>query len=79
MLIFDDFGLQSTPDIPQKCNLENPGSDGVPMAIPTIEGIIPDQLLKDGDLLTAGKVSFKTIHTPGHTPGGVCFYCREEK
>lgn len=60
-------------------NLENPGSDGVPMAVPTIEGITPDHLLKDGDLLTVGKISFKTIHTPGHTPGGVCFYCREEK
>jgi len=60
-------------------NLKNPGSDGVPMAVPAIEGITPDRLLKDGDLLTVGKISFRTIHTPGHTPGGVCFYCREEK
>ena len=62
-----------------KGNLEKPGSDGVPMAVPTIEGTTPDHLIKDGDLLTVGKFSFKVIHTPGHTPGGVCFYCEKEK
>jgi glyoxylase-like metal-dependent hydrolase (beta-lactamase superfamily II) len=62
-----------------KGNLEKPGSDGVTMAVPTIEGTTPDHLIKDGDLLTVGKFSFKVIHTPGHTPGGVCFYCEKEK
>jgi glyoxylase-like metal-dependent hydrolase (beta-lactamase superfamily II) len=38
-----------------KSNLENPGSDGVPMAIPTFEGTKPDCLIKDGDFLTVGK------------------------
>lgn len=60
-------------------NLEKPGSDGVPIAVPTIEGTTPDHLIKDGDLLTVGKLSFKVIHTPGHSPGGVCFYCEKEK
>jgi glyoxylase-like metal-dependent hydrolase (beta-lactamase superfamily II) len=30
------------------------------------------KLLKDGDLLKAGEVSFEVIHTPGHTPGSIC-------
>ena len=55
-----------------KGNLEKPGSDEVPMAIPTIEATEPDHLIKDGDLLKVGKCIFKVIHTPGHTPGGVC-------
>lgn len=58
-----------------KSNLENPGSDGVPMAVPAFEGALPDYLIKDGDLLKVGKNSFKGIHTPG----GVCFYCEKEK
>lgn len=34
--------------------------------------IPPDRLLSDGDEITLGKTSLKIIHTPGHTPGGIC-------
>ncbi len=34
----------------------------------------PERLLKDGDEVKVGAVSFKVIHTPGHTPGGICLY-----
>jgi glyoxylase-like metal-dependent hydrolase (beta-lactamase superfamily II) len=32
----------------------------------------PDILLKDGDELKTGVLTVKVIHTPGHSPGGVC-------
>ena len=32
----------------------------------------PDFYLKDGDLIQFGECTVKIIHTPGHTPGGVC-------
>jgi hydroxyacylglutathione hydrolase len=32
----------------------------------------PDILLQDGDTFTFGTLSLKVLHTPGHTPGGVC-------
>jgi glyoxylase-like metal-dependent hydrolase (beta-lactamase superfamily II) len=35
--------------------------------------------LTEGDSIHFGTHQFKVIHTPGHTPGGVCFYCEEEK
>ncbi|SFR03048.1 MBL fold metallo-hydrolase [Desulfoscipio geothermicus] len=31
-----------------------------------------DRLLKDGDKIQVGKTTLEVIHTPGHTPGGVC-------
>lgn len=32
-----------------------------------------DTLLKDGDVISIGKtVKLSVIHTPGHTPGGIC-------
>jgi glyoxylase-like metal-dependent hydrolase (beta-lactamase superfamily II) len=34
----------------------------------------PDILLKDGDTIQLGKLSFKVLHTPGHTEGGICLY-----
>jgi glyoxylase-like metal-dependent hydrolase (beta-lactamase superfamily II) len=30
--------------------------------------------LKDGHSLEAGTLMIKVIHTPGHSPGSVCFY-----
>ena len=33
-----------------------------------------DIMLEDGDELTFGDESLKIIHTPGHTPGGACYY-----
>jgi glyoxylase-like metal-dependent hydrolase (beta-lactamase superfamily II) len=29
--------------------------------------------LRDGDVLRAGSVELRVLHTPGHTPGSVCF------
>jgi len=54
-------------------NLSHPGSDGLPCWI-AIEGVLPDGFFREGHLLTCGKLKFQVIHTPGHTPGGVCFY-----
>lgn len=38
-----------------------------------------DAFLKDGDIIPVGNTSCRVIHTPGHTPGGVCFYFEREK
>lgn len=32
-----------------------------------------DGLLSDGQIIELGELKIKVIHTPGHTPGGVCF------
>lgn len=37
----------------------------------------PDLLLEDGQVLKMGQIKIKTIHTPGHSPGGVCFLVDE--
>jgi glyoxylase-like metal-dependent hydrolase (beta-lactamase superfamily II) len=28
----------------------------------------------DGDIIEVGKVKLTVLHTPGHTPGGICLY-----
>ena len=33
-----------------------------------------DQLLRDGDVIGVGSQGWQVIHTPGHTPGGICLY-----
>ena len=34
----------------------------------------PDILLADGDILRVGATALTVLHTPGHTPGGICLY-----
>jgi len=38
----------------------------------------PDRLLEDGDTIECGQLQFDVIHTPGHSPGGSCFYIKDE-
>jgi hydroxyacylglutathione hydrolase len=33
-----------------------------------------DVLVREGDLIEAGGVSLRVIHTPGHSPGAICLY-----
>jgi glyoxylase-like metal-dependent hydrolase (beta-lactamase superfamily II) len=33
----------------------------------------PDQYLNDGDTIAFGEVQLEVLHTPGHTPGSLCF------
>jgi len=34
----------------------------------------PDKRLRGGDTLEVGTLKFSVLHTPGHTPGGLCLY-----
>ena len=34
----------------------------------------PDIVLKDGDIIEVGDLKFTVLHTPGHSPGGICLY-----
>jgi glyoxylase-like metal-dependent hydrolase (beta-lactamase superfamily II) len=36
------------------------------------ERVQPTRLLHDGDRVEVGTLSFTVLHTPGHTPGGIC-------
>jgi len=54
-------------------NLHKPGSDQVPCPFPIL-GVETSHYLQDQQILPLGEFSILVIHTPGHTPGGCCFY-----
>jgi glyoxylase-like metal-dependent hydrolase (beta-lactamase superfamily II) len=58
--------------------LENPKS--VLYDLPfRIEGVKPDIVLNDGDVIEVGNLRLTVIHTPGHTLGSICLYEENEK
>ncbi len=40
---------------------------------------VPDVLLHDGDTLACAGLTFRVIHTPGHSEGGVCYLVESER
>ncbi len=49
----------------------------IPVAVHALDATIlpspPERLLNDGDVISFGNLSLEVLHTPGHTPGSVCF------
>ena len=39
---------------------------------------MPEHYLTEGEVIPFGNHALKVIHTPGHSPGSVFFYCKEE-
>lgn len=37
-----------------------------------------ERLLEDGEVLDLGGETIRVIHTPGHSPGGLCYLCNDE-
>lgn len=37
-----------------------------------------DVLLEEGDVVEEAGITLKVLHTPGHTPGGICLYAEQE-
>jgi hydroxyacylglutathione hydrolase len=37
-----------------------------------------DNLIEEGNVIDKAGIKLSVIHTPGHTPGGICLYCEKE-
>jgi len=45
----------------------------------TIPSVEPTELLEDGDFIDLGKRTLEVIHTPGHSPGSICFLDKKHR
>jgi glyoxylase-like metal-dependent hydrolase (beta-lactamase superfamily II) len=55
--------VKSTLNVPMAAHRDDAGS--LPLQ--------PDMLLSDGDVVSWGDIQLTVLHTPGHTPGSLCF------
>lgn len=56
-------------ELPQQC---------VMFGFPPLEGFTPDRWLNHGDQVTFGNITLEVLHCPGHTPGHVVFFHKDE-
>ncbi len=78
--MFDAFGIGPEICYGDKMLLNNMKEQAKALVDIDYEEAQPNvrRYLHDGDLITFGNHSFKVICTPGHSPGGVFFYCEQE-
>lgn len=80
-----DHMLYAKPWLDRKAKLYIHEQDAAALGDPSLNlsGVIgatlilpaADVLVKEGSLFTEAGVTFNVLHTPGHTPGGVCYQC----
>lgn len=46
--------------------------------IPGVRNVTPDRFLNDGDKVSFGEHEFEVFHCPGHSPGHVIFFNKEQ-
>jgi glyoxylase-like metal-dependent hydrolase (beta-lactamase superfamily II) len=56
--------------LPQQCAL---------FGFPHADAFRPNRWLVDGDTVTVGSVTLEVVHCPGHTPGHVVFFQRDDR
>ena len=77
----DEFGI-----LPEVHHRDKLWMDRIEMRIEEIYGeggseydiVKPEHYLQDNEVITFGSHYFITLHTPGHSPGSVVFYCEKE-
>ena len=80
-LVRDEFGL-----LPEVHNRDNLWINRIEMKIEEVFGeggfkyeiVKPEHYLKDFEVIHFGSHHLMTLHTPGHSPGSVVYYCEKE-
>ena len=75
-LLINEFNIPVYVHPSDNGNLNDPGSDGLPLFFP-VSGVKSEHLLRDSEEIFIGNLKIEVIHTPGHSPGGVCFYLKK--
>ncbi len=59
--------------------LAEPGANLSAMTGGSFKAAPADVMLEDGGVVEQAEVTLEVLHTPGHTPGGICLYERAEE
>jgi glyoxylase-like metal-dependent hydrolase (beta-lactamase superfamily II) len=79
--LYDEFGLKVEARAEDTFLIEHLGKQAREMfGFELAEEEAPvGHYFSEGEAVSFGTHRLQIIHTPGHTPGGCCYYCEEEK
>ena len=79
--VFDEFGLKPEAGYGDRELIENLKGQAKDTFGVEVDYDFPPvgHYFDDEEVISFGNHQFSIIPTPGHTPGGVTFYCKEEK
>ncbi|MDX2173530.1 MAG: MBL fold metallo-hydrolase [Bacteroidota bacterium] len=77
--IFDTYGILPEVNKDDLYFIENMTKSGAMYGINCEVSPTPIAYINDGDIITLGEYAFNCIHTPGHSPGSISFYNKQNK
>lgn len=77
--ILDTYGLLPEVHKDDLYFIENMAKSGAMYGINCDPSPTPQKYINDGDVITLGEYEFNCIHTPGHSPGSISFYNKQNK
>ncbi len=76
--IHDAYGLLPEVHKEDVYFIENHATTGAMYGVPVDPSPMPEKFIDEGDVISFGDSSLNVVHTPGHAPGHVTFYNKEE-
>jgi glyoxylase-like metal-dependent hydrolase (beta-lactamase superfamily II) len=82
--IFGNWAVQQRYQLPLEAhadeidNLRNASEYGLMFGIPDVSSPMPEKWLEEGQEIEIGRLRWKVLFAPGHSPGHVCFWQPEE-
>ena len=77
--IFDNYGLLPEMHKEELFFIERMPQSAAMYGIPSDPSPFPEKFIVPGDKILLGNYEFETLFTPGHSPGSISFYNKENK
>jgi hydroxyacylglutathione hydrolase len=79
LFVYEKYGLKPTLHELDLVVLKSQEQVSMMYGLPCEKSPLPEKYLNEGDVITFGNAKLEVIFTPGHSPGHVTFYNREDK
>jgi hydroxyacylglutathione hydrolase len=76
--VYDTYGLLPEVHPDDEFFIERMEQSAAMYGVPCEPSPMPKDYLSHGQLITLGEYQLKCIHTPGHSPGSISFFIREQ-